>query len=635
MRLNLTAFVIAVCLIVAIDRSVAAETSPADEKAPKALPVLVLGLTSNTLTVQWEELQAGRAGFSLYNISPDNTPRKIALDITELSLPGQAIPLTLDREKTVTLDPFKLQRFKLVIPNNQKFKLQPGTYSAVLTLQDRDGKFATLNVPVQVTIPGIQPAVAKATLIAVRNIPFTTCWRGSLIVPLRFPSAASELPDTELKQGFIRKETGGLATVSWSEIGQQNGASCCAKLAVDSLPSAGRYEGEVNFGGAQDKNSTLALSVIAKDCVVWPILITALGILLAWIVNRYVGVLRITWTLRKQEAELGQAFGESQAKFENQAKGRSFEGYSIDEDVRKKRETLRTQLSNLEQKWTTSLQGDSDYLNAVAALQSLQTAIAQWAQFAPALKLLEDALNQAKSEVDPGLVLPRAVTEPALFSIVQGLLQGSPLSIADLATKLQDIHDKLVTLETWRESNREAKAATSSLRDVRREQLDLNQTSLANQAEQHLVTSWQHLWGDDAEALKSVSSAGGDLDNAKAELAQITAELQGAPHVYGVAAFFRVPASLLEGLVVPTAVSTLPASDTQRAQLLHQSISLGDTASTLFAFVIALLTGLSLKYYGQPFGTIEDYAGLFLWAAGTKAALDIITSIVGKFSSAP
>lgn len=452
-------------------------------------------------------------------------------------------------------------------------------------------------------------------------------------MPLRFPSAASALPDIEPKQGFVRKETGGLATVSWSEIGQQNGASCCAKLTVESLPSAGRYEGEVNFGGAQDKNSTLALSVIAKDCVVWPTLVTALGILLAWIVNRYIGVLRITWTLRKQEAELGLAFGESQAKFERQAKGTSFGGYSIKEDVHTKRENLRTQLSKLEKKWTTSLQGDSDYLNAVAELQSLETAIAQWAQLAPALKLLQDRLNQAKSEVDRDQVLPRAATEPALFSVVQGVLQGSPLSITDVAAKLQDIHDKMVTLETWRESNREAKAATSSLRDVRSQKLTANQTSLGDQAEQHLVTSWQRLWGDDTEALKSVRSAGGDLDTAKAEIAKITAELERAPHVYGEAAFSWVPASFLEGLVVPTAVSALPASDTQRAQLLHQSISLGDKAATFFAFVIALLTGLSLKYFSQPFGTIEDYAGLFLWAAGTKAAVDIITSVVGKFSS--
>lgn len=251
----------------------------------------------------------------------------------------------------------------------------------------------------------------------------------------------------------------------------------------------------------------------------------------------------------------------------------------------------------------------------------------------PPLKLLQDALNQAKSEVDPDKVLPRATTEPALSSLVQALLLGSQLYIADIAAKLQDIHDKMVILESWRESNREAKAATSSLRDVRNQKLTADQTSLANQAEQHLVTSWLHLWGNNNGALNSVSSAGGDRDTARAEIAQIMAELERAPHLYGVTAFFRVPSSMMESVVVPAAVNALPASDTRRAQLLHQSINLGDTAATFFAFVIALLTGLSLKYFGQPFGTIEDYAGLFLWAAGTKATLDIITSVVGKFSS--
>ena len=106
-----------------------------------------------------------------------------------------------------------------------------------------------------------------------------------------------------------------------------------------------------------------------------------------------------------------------------------------------------------------------------------------------------------------------------------------------------------------------------------------------------------------------------------------------ATYKYSVAALTRGQASLLETLVMPAAVSALPASDDRRAQLLHQAIDLGNTASTFFAFVIALLTGLSLKYFGQPFGTIQDYVGLFLWAAGTKATLDIITAVVGRFSS--
>jgi len=631
-RLAVARSLLLLCFNLVICASASAQAN--NEKEPKPLPIVVLGLSSNTLPVQWEEMQAGGVGFSLFNNSPDKKPRKIRVGVTQLSLPGQTIPLTFDRGNTITLNPLQSERFNLVIPSDQKFKLRPGTYTAVLFVEDQDGKFTALNYPVQVSIPSVQPALAKATLVATRNILFTTCWRGSLILPLRFPSTASELPKIEPKQSIVRKESGGLATVRWSEIDQGNTLSRRAKLTVDGLPSAGRYEGEVNFGTTQDKNSTLALSVIGTDCVVWPILVIALGIFLAYEVNRYVGVLRITWTLRRQEAELGQAFRDSQAKFESATRGASSGAYTIAADLKRRRESLRAKLSVLESKWVTSLQGDPGYTSAVADLQSLESAIAQWTQFGSALRVLQDSLGQAKSELDGDNVLSRATSEPQLFLEVQQLLRGSDLSIADLSAKVQTVVDTSMLLELWRNTNQQAKATTSSLQDIRRQTLTADQTNIANQAEQHLVLAWQHLWdGDREEALKSISSTGGDLDTARGEIAQIMAGFDRAAHKYGVAAVTRGQASLLETLVVPAAVSALPASDDRRAQLLHQAIDLGNTAATFFAFVIALLSGLSLKYFGQPFGTIQDYVGLFLWAAGTKATLDIITSIVGKFSS--
>jgi hypothetical protein len=77
--------------------------------------------------------------------------------------------------------------------------------------------------------------------------------------------------------------------------------------------------------------------------------------------------------------------------------------------------------------------------------------------------------------------------------------------------------------------------------------------------------------------------------------------------------------------------SEVLASDIRRAEMFTRSIHLGDTASLVVAFVIAILTGLSSNYLGKPFGTIQDYAALFLWAAGTKVALDILSSVLDKF----
>ena len=40
------------------------------------------------------------------------------------------------------------------------------------------------------------------------------------------------------------------------------------------------------------------------------------------------------------------------------------------------------------------------------------------------------------------------------------------------------------------------------------------------------------------------------------------------------------------------------------------------------AFGIALLTGLNQYYLGQPFGSLKDYVGLFLWAARKDGEYD-------------
>jgi hypothetical protein len=77
----------------------------------------------------------------------------------------------------------------------------------------------------------------------------------------------------------------------------------------------------------------------------------------------------------------------------------------------------------------------------------------------------------------------------------------------------------------------------------------------------------------------------------------------------------------------------LPANDRRRAEVLQQSIGRGDFGASAFAFVIALLTGLNQFYLGtKPFGTVADYVTVFLWAAGTKVALDMLLTVVDKLN---
>ena len=70
--------------------------------------------------------------------------------------------------------------------------------------------------------------------------------------------------------------------------------------------------------------------------------------------------------------------------------------------------------------------------------------------------------------------------------------------------------------------------------------------------------------------------------------------------------------------------------NSERAKILRDRIQRDYIWSFLFVLFIATLTGLQNFYIGQPFGTLKDYIGLFLWAAGTKAAMDILGMVLDR-----
>jgi hypothetical protein len=82
------------------------------------------------------------------------------------------------------------------------------------------------------------------------------------------------------------------------------------------------------------------------------------------------------------------------------------------------------------------------------------------------------------------------------------------------------------------------------------------------------------------------------------------------------------------------AKSSPEVTDKRRKVFLVRAIREGDIAVAIFAVVIAELIGLNTKYLGfKPFGTVKDYIDLFVWGAGTKATLDIVTTLLDRVST--
>lgn len=129
----------------------------------------------------------------------------------------------------------------------------------------------------------------------------------------------------------------------------------------------------------------------------------------------------------------------------------------------------------------------------------------------------------------------------------------------------------------------------------------------------------------------------GDIDDLSKNILQATQDLNGlmenATGVAGprlAAAMFAVRTELRH----PHSKSSPEVTDKRRAAFLVRAIREGDIAVALFAIVIAELIGLNTKYLGyKSFGTIKDYVDLFVWGAGTKATLDIVTAVLDRIST--
>ena len=627
--------------------------SDTTQKPEKALPALPLQLTDGTkteVTYTWRELESGRALISIWNSSKEQLKITAAVADFDLSAGSTAqgassISLTVSPDSTTSLK-YGVTRFTLRLKDPATVPAVRGSYSGLLLLSGEGDKFSPFSQRVRINVTGPQPAVTKASLVAWRFAPFLPVWCASINVPLNDEYKPAEFTEPERVVGFVHRAYGGIATVRWATLKPaHDNKPAQARLTIASLPAAGQYDGEVYLGGLQDKTAPLALTVIAKDVPVFPIMVMALGIFLAWLTKRYLGVLRSTWNLRKQEAELGRTFQESQTEFAEAVAGKSCASYSIAEDVASQRKNILQNLTMAERSWATSLDNNQNYKNAQSAIQSLQDQLSQWAKTGSELASLDASLQELQQHIDGAGMLPASSSpgDPAFLPAAQNLLRGQPLKTAEIPALRKDVSDAKTTAMQFDSANQHALELTDSFRKTQgRSDLDEDTKSKLTDIQNRLVAAWQHLWevqtaGDEA----AVTNVGGDLDQAQIELAQIAAEPE-KPRTFGImsfASYLLSPTNQWPGPQILTAAADLDhpaASDTRRAEVLDRGIRLGDLGSVIIASVIALVTGLSSSYLGKAFGTVQDYFALFVWAAGSKVGLDILTAALDKLvASAP
>jgi len=613
-----------------------------DKPSPSSLQPFDGDKTDPSFT--WDQVIAGTARITVWNnSSSEQTVEAPGGDLILLaSTQAATTPTTITFEVSpaaAKLGARQAMSFTISLKDSKAKPVEGGSYGGIVQIKSilpvKDPIFRAFHIAVQ----GPRPALSKVSFIAWRIVPVIPFWWASCQLPLAANYDSSVLPKPRIV-GFLHRDPSGWASVRWTEIKQRRDGSSVALLHIDHLRSAGRYEGEINLLGIQDKTVQSSVSVTAKDFFLWPVLMICLGIYVAWKAKRYVGVMRIVWDLRKREADLGAAFQKSQQKFSDLSSGKSFVSYSVAKDISDQRVIVRSDLDTLEKVRTTSLTGNTTYGKIVKDLERLQTQIAQWPELASAAVSLDEAVNTALSDIEPSATVPKSQYSgnPVILKDVQKHLMGQPIPGAEIASLTKDLLDASSLVRTWDEANQNAIAVSKDYASIASPGSSIaTQQAQLDAIKDSLIAVWTHLW-QGTSAGDFATGPGTDLDSAIQAITRIKSNRQviaafGPPMVAS-----STPAldhlSTFGQVASATYSIHLPADDTQRSAMLVRAIGLWDKASVILALIIALITGLNTNYWGKPFGTFQDYAVLFLWAAGTKIGVDIITAVTDKFVSA-
>lgn len=607
-----------------------------------ASPFQVVDPAKSDTPFTWEEMKAGTAVITILNSSNEDQ----AVSITVL---GFTDPVKGGSLGEVVVVPGAQKLSKLEVTRlTLKMRAGPnaivptgGLYSGAILIQDASKAYGLLIRQVTVKVSSPQPAVSKLTMVAWRFVPFMPIWFGRAKVPMNrsdFLPTGGSMP---LPIGFVQRDGGGRATVLWESTEPAGQASSVARIKISCLPHSGKYDGEVSFNSEDNKTGVVNLTVIARDIVIWPILVLAIGIYIAFEAKRYLGVLRITWNLRQREAAVGEQFRDAQEQFAKAAQGTSFAAYSIAEDVARQREKIRELLNAVESStWSTDLTNNTDYKQAVTALQTVQSQVAAWGHLGPELSALADSLDSLVSNVAANLVTlpPNSSEEPVVVTQTRELLTGEKVAGADLDSLRKSVADATAMCSAWDAANQRAKNVASSLVALQKRDLNDAQREVLSAVKDQMVGVWIHLWkAQDIAGVTSISANGSDLDSAEISVARIDSVTEQPERIFAFSAeraFTLMPVQAISpsSFAALSDMNHLPANDDRRFDVLARSIRYGDRGSAILAFVLALLTGLNSNYLGKPFGTLQDYITLFLWGAGTKATLDIVTAVLDKFS---
>jgi hypothetical protein len=580
--------------------------------------------SNNSLSLDWATIVAGTAKVVLINSA--DTEQSIAIQLREVSdVRGNYVtPRLTALPKQMQLSAHGIGEVQVALADvgNQE---EPASYNGQLIAIDQKAVAIPLRLAIVASTP--QSGVAKLVTLTMAPVNFRALWAVAIEVPLLNKIPPANKPPNGSLVGYLHSDSGEYVAVRLTNIARNApdsgkekspaGASpspLVAQLSIDAMRH-GHFEGDVYFSGGTDRKAAVSLIVEGRDHWIWPTLVITLGIVLAALSKMYVGTFRTLWILRRQEADLGRLIKDATLSFSGSA---STSRYSPLADFERQRADFRSSLDSF-QSWERSIQDNRTFFSdRLQRLSTLQNQISDWAALGHDLMALAQQIDQTLGEIGASDKSSEAVDCPSGLARAKDLYVGCPVAGVELGDIRAKVKAEATFLADWRKSGEELRLVVTRLDQVVPGE---KKDGLSQAIEKARIDLWS-------------ATSDSDLSEAEKEIAGIAAEMatwlgSKSPDIRELTTIVGEEQTVADSThdAVPDAVPL----DKERKRFFGWLIEAGDGATFTIGAGLAVLTALNTYYIDKPFGTLHDYLSLFLTAAGTKAAVDVVAALVDRF----
>jgi hypothetical protein len=491
------------------------------------------------------------------------------------------------------------------------------------------------------------------------------------LLPLKTKAETVSLPTSadERLLGGIQGSNGAIAISYAATLATLESGRRALQLEFDGLKRFGEYQGDLDTLPADKDAGKVTLKLVSSDFIWWPLLAVSLGVWTGFLISRLIGVTLPSRRLRDEVALLRDDYAKALSDFAaHKKRPRGWRAANITKPVNDALQECEDKIREFGTTQIANIPGD-DVEKLRKKIADVRTCVNAFTAYGGDMEDLEKKIAELKKDRPRPLPLLNGGATPHAATELRKLLVGTSFdSFGAFKTHRDAVTKAIANASVWQKREKdisEAQADIEAVKEPNAVLLDLADNLLA-----FYRGLWNHIdvteaadddYGDALRELRSkiddAVSAVPKRERRRRARRRPTARAPwdvrdytrygpsgaeppgtGAPSRAVAGGVLGILLALVGGVVgaawhgVTGGLGWLIDAGARLSERIWSRIDgfvdkhLGGwwtLALVLFAFAVAIATGLSTEYAGKPFGTsLWDYVKLFLWGVATKLVLD-------------